>query len=217
MRCAGSGFTVVVFALLFCGGCGGTTISEVTSPNAPKCQPELAGVPASVPFSGTTVSATVSTTRDCAWNITTDGSWVEITPNAGQGDASINIVVAGNSTTIRRSATISINNIATTISEDAAPPPPAPGPTPGPAPNPNPPPPSPQPTPISFRATVTNLAGTCPALTFTAAGHLVRTDSQTQFRKGTCGDVQNGVDVVIDGELLPGGVVQATTIQLKSN
>ncbi len=197
-----SGFLCAVVLAALVGACSGNTIAQTTGPSPVKCQPSLAGVPTSVPSSGASVTATISTTRDCTWNVTTDASWVQVNPSAGQGAASITVVVAPNSVTSSRSATISVNGATVSLSEAAAPLPP-------------PPPPPPSGTPISFSGQVSNLSGSCPTLAFVVAGRPVRTNSQTQFVPGNCGNVVNGVNVTISGQLLTSGIVQATQVNVK--
>ena len=112
--------------------------------------------------------------------------------------------------------------------------PPAPSPTPvPPAPSPTPVPPTPTPTPVppaptptpnppaspppsvqQFSGTVSGLTGTCPVLSFTVGGPLVRTDDGTEFIQGNCKHLSNGMDIGVTGTLT-GGVVHATQVQLK--
>jgi Viral BACON domain/Domain of unknown function (DUF5666) len=101
--------------------------------------------------------------------------------------------------------------------------PPTPSPTPvPPAPTPTPVPPTPTPTPPAsppplvqqFSGTVSGLTGTCPVLSFTVGGPLVRTDDGTEFIQGNCKHLSNGMDIGVTGTLT-GGVVHATQVQLK--
>jgi Viral BACON domain/Domain of unknown function (DUF5666) len=102
-----------------------------------------------------------------------------------------------------------------------APPPPAPAPPAPPPPAPSPPapsPPAPPPAPpasVEFRGTVSGLSGTCPALTFTAGGYRVVTDSNTQFTKGPCKRVSNGMEIDLAGQRQPSGTVYARRIELE--
>lgn len=194
-------------------GCGASTISQVTAPSPVKCQPGLNGLPASVASSGARLTATVSTTRDCAWTITTDGSWIQIDPGSGQGETSISVVVAENRATDSRSATIRVNDVPVNLSQEPAPPPPPP-PAPNPAPSPGPTPTPPTGQSVNFNGRVSNLSGSCPSLSFVADQRQVRTDSATRFAGGKCRDVHNGVDVGVTGELL-NGIVRATKIDIK--
>lgn len=68
---------------------------------------------------------------------------------------------------------------------------------------------------MTFKGTVGNLRGSCPALSFNAGGLQVRTDAATRFKDGECSDMRNGIDVTIDGTVQAGGVIDATKVELK--
>jgi hypothetical protein len=109
------------------------------------------------------------------------------------------------------------------------PPPPVPVPTPAsppaaPAPAPPPAPPAPAPAPVpppsggqnvSFTGTASGKTGSCPTLTFSAAGKSVVTDASTHYKHGACGDVSNGDKLNIDGVTTSDGKVRATSIDIK--
>jgi hypothetical protein len=52
---------------------------------------------------------------------------------------------------------------------------------------------------IELRGLVSNLSGSCPAITFTVNGQSVTTSAATVFEDGTCGSVQNGTRVEVKG------------------
>jgi Domain of unknown function (DUF5666) len=62
---------------------------------------------------------------------------------------------------------------------------------------------------------VSGLSGTCPALRFTAGGYGVVTDSNTEFTKGPCKRVSNGMEISLAGERQPSGSVSARRIELE--
>ena len=76
-------------------------------------------------------------------------------------------------------------------------------------------PPSPPPSVQQFSGTVSGLTGTCPVLSFTVGGRLVRTDNGTEFIQGNCKHLSNGMDIGVTGTLTTGGAVHATQVQLK--
>ena len=110
-----------------------------------------------------------------------------------------------------------------------APPPPAPAPAPTPPPAPPPPAPAPAPTPppapaptppsgrVEFGGTVSGLSGTCPALSFTAGRYGVVTDGNTNFTRGPCRRLRNGMQIDVAGERQPSGTVYARRIELGKN
>jgi hypothetical protein len=92
---------------------------------------------------------------------------------------------------------------------------PTPAPTPAPAPSPAPlPPPSPLPR-VELSGPVTGLAGTCPSLTFTVSGYRVDTNDNTEFTRGPCKRISNGMVVAIIGDRRPDGTVYAVRIDLE--
>jgi len=62
-----------------------------------------------------------------------------------------------------------------------------------------------------FTGNVTGLGGSCPALTFSVAGHSVQTTSATSFEV-PCGSIADGLKVEVKGTT-SGGVVTATRVQ----
>ncbi len=55
--------------------------------------------------------------------------------------------------------------------------------------------------------------GSCPTLNFNVNGSNVTTDASTEFEHGTCGQVQNGVQVEVEG-LQVGSTIQATEVDI---
>ena len=45
----------------------------------------LTGVPESIPPSGSRLTASVATTRECPWTATSEASWIQLSPTSGQG------------------------------------------------------------------------------------------------------------------------------------
>jgi hypothetical protein len=68
---------------------------------------------------------------------------------------------------------------------------------------------------IDLSGTVSALSGSCPALTFTIGASAVYTTPDTDFSKGKCSDMANGVDVDIKGMLMSDGRVRADKVTLK--
>jgi len=65
---------------------------------------------------------------------------------------------------------------------------------------------------VEFTGTVSSLGGTCPALTFAAAGRSVTTTSSTNFRT-ECSAIHNGLKVEVKGTATGNGPVTATRIK----
>jgi hypothetical protein len=62
---------------------------------------------------------------------------------------------------------------------------------------------------------VSGLSGTCPALSFTAGRYRVVTDGNTEFTKGPCKRLSNGMQIDLAGELQSSGTVYARRIELE--
>jgi len=62
---------------------------------------------------------------------------------------------------------------------------------------------------------VSGLSGTCPALSFTAGGYRIVTDDNTEFTKGPCKRLSNGLRIDLAGERQSNGTVYAHRIELE--
>ena len=81
----------------------------------------IAGLPGSVAAGGARVAASVTTTRECGWTVSTDSSWIRTDPTAGQGETPLTVVVDENQAAARRSGTITINDTRLTLTQEPAP------------------------------------------------------------------------------------------------
>jgi hypothetical protein len=61
---------------------------------------------------------------------------------------------------------------------------------------------------------VSNMSGTCPALTFTVQATTVRTNSVTRFKDGPCIQIANGVRLKVEGHRQADGSILATQLEL---
>jgi hypothetical protein len=112
-----------------------------------------------------------------------------------------------------------------------APPGPAPAPTPAPTPMPAPtptptPPPTPSPTPtptppapapvpvrgIELSGRISDVSGTCPAITFELRGRTVYTTDDTEFKKIPCEKIDRGTDLKVEGMEMSNGTVRADRV-----
>lgn len=101
--------------------CGGTTTTELGGPSALRCETTLSNLPSSVSSSGARLTATLLTTRDCAWTVTTEASWIQVSPASGQGGGTLTIVVAENDVANSRTTALSVNGSRLSVRQDAAP------------------------------------------------------------------------------------------------
>ena len=64
-----------------------------------------------------------------------------------------------------------------------------------------------------LEGSVSNLSGTCPALTFTVRATTVRTNGVTRFTDGSCSRIANGVRLEVEGRRQPDGSILATEVE----
>ena len=101
--------------------CGSTSVTTLTSPDLPRCQVSVGGA-STAAASGGSGQISVSTTRDCTWAATASANWISLVPpTTGQGDGSLSYRVEGNGQPTARRATITINTVDVTVSQDPAP------------------------------------------------------------------------------------------------
>ncbi|MGH9220190.1 MAG: DUF5666 domain-containing protein [Vicinamibacterales bacterium] len=64
-----------------------------------------------------------------------------------------------------------------------------------------------------LEGSVSNLSGTCPALTFSVRATTVRTNGVTRFTDGPCSRIANGVRLEVEGRRQPDGAILATEVE----
>ena len=87
-------FLATIASVALVVGCSDTaSISQPNAPSASKCQTAITGVPELIPPSGSRLSASVTTTRECPWSATTEASWIQLSPSSGQGEGVLIVTV----------------------------------------------------------------------------------------------------------------------------
>ena len=122
------------------------------------------------------------TTAVCSWTATSSASWVVVNTPSGSGETDVRFTVAENFSPLSRSATLTIGGQRFQITQAAAP-------------------------EVRLDGKVSAVSGSCPSLTFTVENEVVRTDSQTEFRHGSCSDVRNDRKVNVRGYMQADGRV----------
>lgn len=98
----------------------------MTGPEPVRCALTLSSSSATVPAAGSQLNVGVSTARDCTWSATSHVSWIQPSPAAGQGEATLTLTVAANTEQSTRAGTVSVADQQYQVSQDAAAPPPPP-------------------------------------------------------------------------------------------
>jgi hypothetical protein len=70
---------------------------------------------------------------------------------------------------------------------------------------------------VELEGAIASMGGTCPAVTLTVQGTRVTTSNATRFDDGTCGTLQNGTQVEVEGQRQADGSVSASRIEVKTN
>ena len=118
--------TRLLLLLLWCvpvvsAACGATSVAELSSPTALRCQTSVAVPPGAVPAAGGTFTATGTAARECSWTAASDASWIQITPVNGLGASEITIVAASNPQVTARAASITVNDQRVAVSQEPMP------------------------------------------------------------------------------------------------
>jgi uncharacterized protein DUF5666/all-beta uncharacterized protein len=184
----------------------------------------------SIGFAGGPLTVGVTTLNGCAWSASSNAAWLTITSGqSGTANGTVVLQASANGGS-QRVAALNVGGQTYTVTQgavaspvpptptDPVAPPPAPKPPTPPEPPPPEPPPAPQPPPEpqvrQLDGTVFGVSGRCPVITFRLGTDTVAADGSTEYRKGDCGDVDNGRRVAVTGTVQPDGTVQATIVQL---
>jgi hypothetical protein len=101
--------------------CSSTDLS-VSAPSAAKCQVSVTNSASTLPAAGGSGVLSVTTTRDCAWDVTTSTPWVLLTTGAaGQGSGEVGYRVTANTDPASRRTNVMVNGTPVVIAQEAAP------------------------------------------------------------------------------------------------
>jgi hypothetical protein len=133
---------------------------------------------------------TVDTQSGCAWTASTSDSWIHLTSAQGTGRGEVRYTVERNNDTERTGA-ITVGGATLRVEQEGA-----------------------RPARVRLDGSVSDLSGSCPALTFRVGDRTVFTDASTRFRDG-CAALAEGSRVRIDGEERSSGRVYAIDVDLR--
>lgn len=100
--------------------CGGSTQDLVTPSTDGRCQMSLE-TPPSLPAAGVRLMARLAAARDCTWTVRASEPWLAVEPTSGQGETILTLIATENPTGRTRSATVSVNEQAFTVTQEPAP------------------------------------------------------------------------------------------------
>jgi Viral BACON domain len=119
-----------LLATVLMAACGDTNVSQVSGPDAVRCEISANPLSADVPFTAGEVRVAVRTDRDCPWTVSSNAAWLTSSPATGQGEATLTLAVAANTEPNPRVGVITIARFTVQVSQAPAPPPPPPPPPP---------------------------------------------------------------------------------------
>ena len=129
----------------------------------------------------------VQTQSGCAWTASTPDAWIQLASSSGTGSGEVRYTVERNNGAAR-AGTITVSDVTIRVEQEGT-----------------------KTVRVSLNGAISDLAGTCPAVTFTVDGRTVITDGNTRFRDG-CSALANGTNVRIDGEETASGQVSAMSV-----
>ena len=195
--------------------------------DAAPCRYDVSPAVDALAANGGQTAIQITTHDGCRWTAAADASWATVTPQSGQGSATVALIAAPNAGP-ERTLTLTIGTDSVVLRQLSAPttpagPAPTPGPNPGPAPSPTPapapgpapapPPPGPIPNPIvEVTGAVDQLKGGCPNISFTLDRQTrVVTTAATDFQS-SCKNIKNRDIVTVRGQQQLDGTLLADTV-----
>ena len=121
---------IATLGALLAAACGETSVTQMTGPEPVRCELTLSASSASVPAAASQLSVGVSTARDCTWSATSHAAWIQASPTAGQGEATLTLTVAANTAQSTRAGSVSVADQLYQVNQAAAAAPPPPPPPP---------------------------------------------------------------------------------------
>jgi hypothetical protein len=146
----------------------------------------------SVGFGGDSrVEVRVTTTAGCAWRAESQAAWITVTNGAaGSGNGEVRVAVAPSLSIAGRVGTLLVAGQTVTVTQGGI-----------------------LGEEVTLSGTIANLAGSCPARTFTLSGTTITTSSDTDYERGrNCSDLRDGRSARVRGRGQADGTIAATRI-----
>jgi BACON domain-containing protein len=120
-------FRWLLAAVVATAGCGSSSVTYLAGPTA-TCEASLPSTQLAVDSLGGRFNTSVSAAGECSWTASSDASWIQVTPQTGQGNEALIVTVSANSDTRSRAGMILIAGQNLLVVQEAAaiaPPPPS--------------------------------------------------------------------------------------------
>ena len=159
----------------------------VTQEASAACQYDVSPTEISVSALGSLgQSVSVTTGGGCTWTSTSQVSWIVITSgSSGTGSGSVELTILPYAGLTSRTGNVSVAGRTVTVRQEGL---------------------------TALAGDLSQLSGTCPDLTFSVDGRVVRTTATTSFAP-SCSSLSNGSEVEVQGVLQPDGTVIATRVE----
>lgn len=115
-----SALVPLVAVAVLAAACGSTS-QTVTGPSSTKCPVSATAEPTAFAPEGGSGTLAVSTNRECQWNASASGAWIQLGAASGQGDGRVTFQVARNQDPSPRNGSITVGDQQVAIRQEPAP------------------------------------------------------------------------------------------------
>jgi hypothetical protein len=167
------------------------------------CRFEVASAATAIAPEGGELTVDVRGHPACTWTARSDVTWAAVSPNTGKGNAVVHVAVSRNTGTARQLSLVVAGQPVNAMQRSAdSPPAPTPAPTPAPVPVRR----------IELSGRISDVSGTCPAITFELRGRTVYTTDDTEFKKTACQKIDRGTELKVEGMEMSNGSVRGDRV-----
>jgi hypothetical protein len=167
-------------------------------PPPQECGYEISPSGADVGAAGGPGTIAVSTGQGCAWTASSGVDWVTITAGgSGSGPGEVRYTVAANASSSARTGTLTVAGRTFTVQQAGEPPA--------------------APVEVTLQGSVSDLRGSCPAISFVVENTRVTASDTTVYHRGNCRQVSNRESVRVTGTRQADGSVAASHIEIIRN
>lgn len=168
-------------------------------PGQPQCTFSVSPGDRDFSFAGGTGSFSLATGSGCSWTATSSATWLTITSqSAGSGGGQVRYFVLPNVSSSSRQASIVIGTAAHRVTQSGV----------------SGDDDDDDDDDVRIRGPVASLSGQCPAVQFSVNGSTVVTSNQTDFSRGNCSHLVNGLEVEVEGRRGSNGRIIAAKVTL---